>query len=354
MFTRCMHCDAVFRVTLEQLQTSGGRVRCGVCEEVFDAFLRLTALDPNASPATSAGSERPEAVDAGTKGLLEAESSGKARPLPGNGDAHFRNGGNKVAGATGGAASGVNANLKSIDAALLRLTASASDIDYPPDDANVPRLPTASTETSRDSARRLYEESRPDVGQDKGSEHLDLPPALLSAPRTRMARKPLRRGLVAQAAFAAAIVLLLGGILVQAFIFFRGEIAVAWPGSRGAMDRICRVIGCTNPLPRLTDKLVIESSDLQALDPARPNRVVLMANLHNTAASIQAWPTLELTLLDGRENPSATRILEPEEYLPSNLPATAGMPANAEVEIRLQLDTGSLEAVGYRLFLFHR
>jgi predicted Zn finger-like uncharacterized protein len=46
MFTRCTHCEATFRVTLEQLQTSSGQVRCGVCHNVFDAFVALSANDP--------------------------------------------------------------------------------------------------------------------------------------------------------------------------------------------------------------------------------------------------------------------------------------------------------------------
>jgi predicted Zn finger-like uncharacterized protein len=46
MFTRCAHCASVFRVTLEQLQSRGGQVRCGICEQVFDAFPRLSATDP--------------------------------------------------------------------------------------------------------------------------------------------------------------------------------------------------------------------------------------------------------------------------------------------------------------------
>ena len=46
MFTRCAHCESTFRVSLAQLQASGGQVRCGVCLEVFDAFVTLSARDP--------------------------------------------------------------------------------------------------------------------------------------------------------------------------------------------------------------------------------------------------------------------------------------------------------------------
>jgi predicted Zn finger-like uncharacterized protein len=46
MFTRCPHCDTVFRVTPQQLQVSSGQVRCGRCQEVFDAFATLTSRLP--------------------------------------------------------------------------------------------------------------------------------------------------------------------------------------------------------------------------------------------------------------------------------------------------------------------
>jgi predicted Zn finger-like uncharacterized protein len=37
LFTRCPHCDTIFRLTDEALAKAGGRVRCGRCANVFDA-----------------------------------------------------------------------------------------------------------------------------------------------------------------------------------------------------------------------------------------------------------------------------------------------------------------------------
>jgi predicted Zn finger-like uncharacterized protein len=39
--TRCTHCDSRFRVTLEQLDSARGRVRCGQCQQVFNALTHL-------------------------------------------------------------------------------------------------------------------------------------------------------------------------------------------------------------------------------------------------------------------------------------------------------------------------
>jgi predicted Zn finger-like uncharacterized protein len=43
MYTRCPHCETVFRVTTQQLQISSGQVRCGLCTNVFDAFTTLSS-----------------------------------------------------------------------------------------------------------------------------------------------------------------------------------------------------------------------------------------------------------------------------------------------------------------------
>ena len=41
MLTRCPHCQTHFRVTAEQLKIRQGTVRCGACQEVFDALETL-------------------------------------------------------------------------------------------------------------------------------------------------------------------------------------------------------------------------------------------------------------------------------------------------------------------------
>lgn len=49
MYTRCPHCDTHFRVSREQLQASSGQVRCGRCQQPFDAFATLTS-QPSVAP----------------------------------------------------------------------------------------------------------------------------------------------------------------------------------------------------------------------------------------------------------------------------------------------------------------
>jgi predicted Zn finger-like uncharacterized protein len=51
LYTGCPHCRTTFRVTTQQLQSSGGQVRCGSCNQVFDAFATLNAQEPAPVPA---------------------------------------------------------------------------------------------------------------------------------------------------------------------------------------------------------------------------------------------------------------------------------------------------------------
>lgn len=51
MLTRCPRCATTFRVTREQLKARQGRVRCGACQQVFDALDSL--IDAAPAPAAS-------------------------------------------------------------------------------------------------------------------------------------------------------------------------------------------------------------------------------------------------------------------------------------------------------------
>ncbi len=63
--TRCTHCGTIFKVAHEQLTASEGWVRCGRCNEVFNAMPALFDLDTEAPPpraeATQASAPTPRA-----------------------------------------------------------------------------------------------------------------------------------------------------------------------------------------------------------------------------------------------------------------------------------------------------
>jgi hypothetical protein len=141
-------------------------------------------------------------------------------------------------------------------------------------------------------------------------------------------------------------------LCVQLAYVFREPLASSGPSMRAVLERICALAGCTVPLPRRTDVLAIEASDLQA-DPKRPSVIVLSAVLRNRGSVALEYPALELTLTNAQDQAIARRILLPQDYLERSAEIGAGMRAAAELNVRIELDTGELKPSGYRLFLFY-
>ena len=106
------------------------------------------------------------------------------------------------------------------------------------------------------------------------------------------------------------------------------------------------------PLPRKTDLVSIEASDLHP-EPQQKNLLVLAATLKNRAPFVQEYPHLEVTLTDTRDQPMVRRVFAPAEYLAEGANVRAGFAANGDLAVNLWLDTGNVGASGYRLYLFY-
>lgn len=357
MHTRCTHCEAVFRVTLLQLQSSSGRVRCGVCREVFDAFVHLRAADPPPAPV-AAPEPLPQIdlpkVDTPRVDLLQ-EATDLPVDEPGTPEA--------IAETTSppeaeeptpswqipddireSASTALPAETDEF--VIEEITDSAVEgtqrVRSPNDDTPGEAEGWPSDDEADDPSLEALHGA---MDADRSTEPDALTPALaVSAPTVRQRRWPLVTGV------SAALVLLAG----QAVYQFRTPIATALPALRPALESTCALVGCSVPLPRLPDRLVIETSDLRALDPSRPNRVVLATTVRNAAPMAQAYPMLELSLTDARDKLTARKVFSPQEYLDTPPARGAGLGANAEFSVRMQLDIGDVEASGYRVYLFHR
>lgn len=152
--------------------------------------------------------------------------------------------------------------------------------------------------------------------------------------------------------WAAAIAALALVLAVQGLWWFASPVAIALPGLRPALERACGLVGCEVALPQLPDQLFIEGSDLQLLDVARPQEVLLTAQIRNRAAVTQQLPAIELTLIDTANRVVGRRVLRPAEYLEEGRRPQGGIAGNEEISVRLYLNTGDLRAAGYRLYLF--
>lgn len=102
-------------------------------------------------------------------------------------------------------------------------------------------------------------------------------------------------------------------------------------------------------LPRQAELITIESSDLQS----DGEYIVLVAILRNRAPFAQAFPEIELTLTDPREQPVVRRVLRPADYLDPSARIEAGAAPGAEVLARVYIDATKVNASGYRVLVFY-
>jgi hypothetical protein len=146
--------------------------------------------------------------------------------------------------------------------------------------------------------------------------------------------------------YVMVALLLSTALIVQLILHFKTELVQRYPGMRGVYETVTVDV----PLPRNSDLVTIETSDLQS-DNAR-GLLILQATLHNRAQYDQAWPTLELALTDTQDAVLSRRVLSVDDYLPA-ASKSGSFPANAEFAIRLWIEAKELGAAGYRLYVFY-
>lgn len=303
LITRCAHCHTVFRITAEQLQAHGGQVRCGRCMQVFNG---LAALSPDVAIAPAPVVEPPPA---GPAAAVVADPPGAAATPE-------------------AAVPAATAELSSLAEAVIEPLAE------PPEEPQSAAEPEPA-EFAGPMPLHAPEPAPASAGAEENPFLREEPAPPAPAPR---------RVLV-----GAACLLLLIGLAAQVVYFYRGEIAARHGPARAWLAAACAELGCTVELPQRPKSLLIEASDLQSIDPARPDRIQLTATLRNHAPHDVAYPALDLVLTNANDHTLARRIFLPHEYLGSGRDPHAGIAANAELTVRMGLETGNLGAAGFRL-----
>lgn len=150
-------------------------------------------------------------------------------------------------------------------------------------------------------------------------------------------------------------VLALVALVFQAAWWWRTPLATYAPGTRPALETMCRLFGCTVDYVRAPRQLSIESSSVQP-DTSQPGgdlvqRLTLTAVLRNRAAHDQPWPSLELSLTDFSDTVIMRRVVPPEGYL-GQAGVNGAFAAGSEQRIALGISARGAPITGYRLALF--
>lgn len=359
LITQCPSCAAAFRVTPLDLQAHGGDVRCGRCGQIFNGYARLsTVQDPGttAEPLASESEQRSKSAS-GMAEMREATNAPDHAIPKESGITLERRDDSAHEGVTGDVphvqttASAVASAkpLRSEQPVIGNTHSEAPGTREPSikdrETAEITRdspIDTGAVDTSTDREEPVWraKEAAVEAQDDFADENY--------SPRQTAFEKAQSRSKTI--AWSVGNVFLLFFLAAQATYFYRAELAFTVPAAKPYLERYCELLDCTIRLPQRTSSLNIESSDMQS-DTQRPGVITLNATVRNHASYPQAFPLFQLTLIDAKDHPLASRTFLPEGYLGHKVGSSDAIAPNDEIKISLHLDSGNLNAAGYRLSL---
>jgi predicted Zn finger-like uncharacterized protein len=400
--TQCPHCHTTFRVAHDQLKLRAGLVRCGACKQIFNGIENLLrpeelgiagdagaaatsaptpapAVTPPslagapsgaaASPASTDSETPPPSVasapsfDVGKQGMPDRSATGSgtgehtAPPPDTAADAFTPTTTDTASAQHPITTTGTEAQK---DDPLLRMT--LMDIAHVPrkPSADVPADSSPKSDAEDDFVEQAIDDlqarpwrRKPDAAQSEGDALDQADAADYEEPEfVRQARRRETIGRALTIFMGTASALLLGVLIAQAAYVFRNQIAARVPQAQPVLAAACERSGCQVGLPAQIDAVSIESSELQTLAPDS-NTFSLTVLLRNHSTTVQAWPSIELTLNDASEKPLVRRVFMPRDYLTSSKELERGFAASSEQPLKLYFELSQLKAAGYRVYLFY-
>lgn len=317
--TRCTSCGTVFRVVQDQLKVSEGWVRCGRCNEVFNALEGLFDLERDA-PAEWSGPmplARPGQMAAGSHEDLE-EPEYRDPSLVDKIDAQLLSPRRSAFGALAGL---VPAERRHEDFADARF-----DTDQPADSAG--------------------DLSLAGIGEPATTSAVDddeVAPAFV-----REAEKQERwKGSRARTLLASAGGVLVLGLALQVGHHHRDRLTAQWASLRPALVAWCGFVGCAIGAPRRIEEILVESTSLTRAPV--PDAFRLSVVLRNRATMPLAVPWIDLSLTDAAGQLVARRALAPQDFRV----ASTAIEAGSELALQTLMAVGSGRVTGYTVEIFY-
>lgn len=390
--TRCPACNTVFRVVQDQLKVSEGWVRCGRCQEVFNALESLFDLEP---AATAAADAPPPAAEPGAPAPAGPQAPGSPAHLPPPAEA-IETPRASAPGDFVDAAPPAIAASATIEAAPGTVGPSSAEpiapaMSTPALAAPAVAAPAATPETWRpgtadvDADDAADDARAPAVADDTPAARLDArdrhdfadarfnsellaeegivvpddaasrpagdtePPSEATTPefvrRAERHARWSRPGVVVTMVALCGVLLL--GLATQVALHFRDFAAATWPAARPTLEALCEHVGCRIEPVRRIDDIVIESSALTGAPSGDAVRLAVV--LRNRGALPLAVPSIELTLTDVGGQMIARRALSPAEFGAQG----ETLPAASETPLQLVLAVSGRRPSGYTVEPFY-
>jgi predicted Zn finger-like uncharacterized protein len=379
VYTQCLKCETVFKLSAEVLRAASGQVRCGRCGEVFNALARLaedsaafTAGESSLEMETRADSILESAValqvvqalakdheEFGPPGveiaqleILDSDTEDGERSMeftlpPGELDRIFVESKKRAlpaseppsasppsspeaeADAEADAEAETEIDAEAVDVAELAPHPESAVVDFPRDTSRA-RDRVGGLEVPEDVRRDMLAEYEPRIQPERVARHA-APPS---------ARRPLILWL--GAAIVSALLL-----MIQVVHQNREWFVAHAHGPFGAVVRVLYgAMGAPLPQPANLSAYQLRQWGVTG-DPDANGTLRLRASILNTAAQLQPYPLLRVTLADRFGKSIGTRDFEPTEYMgkPTARLLTPGERVDATLQI---LDPGK-NAEGFEI-----
>lgn len=333
LITRCPACRTMFKVVPDQLRISDGWVRCGKCDEIFDAAAHLVPAEIQAGG--TAANDNPDTVPfergPAAAGAFEAAAprttprseAGRSEPAP----------------LTQG---GVDFELEEPQSA---------DV-LPALEPAVPsggQLPDGSAYGVTPADRPRTTALAPEAAAQAPDADPEALAAKLSFMRHAKRRSRWHRPLVR--AFLMVACLLLGlGLALQLLVQERDRIAAIEPGLRPLVDEVCLLLDCKVAPLRQIESVVIDSS---AFSKTKGDVYRLSLTLKNNAPIDLAMPAVELSLTDTLDRALVRRVFRPAELGIRSGVIPAASETQTTLELTIKTNGNSERVAGYRLLAFY-
>jgi hypothetical protein len=332
------------------LKLRAGLVRCGACKQIFNGIENLLPAEdaeqkPEA-PATPQPAPAEPAPPSSSSSAVPAETSEEPSVPAATASAETPSRQDAAVPADPGAP---------IDDPLLRMT--LMDFSYserrPETPVAAEEMPDPLDHAIEDLQQRPWR-SAENESADEESDELDrVEEREYEEPDfVRQGRRRQRLGRIFRLTMAIGLPLLALLLAAQFIYTFRDRIAARYPQAKPLLVQACRPLGCSIGLPAQIDYVSLESSELQTLS-ADNHTFVLALLLLNRNETVEAWPSIELTLNDANDKPMARRVFAPADYLGSAGEAGKGFAPRSEQAVKLYFSMDGAQASGYRAYLFY-
>ncbi|MEO8058343.1 MAG: zinc-ribbon and DUF3426 domain-containing protein [Burkholderiales bacterium] len=320
--TRCTSCGTVFRVVQDQLKVSEGWVRCGRCNEVFNALEGLFDLERETPPEIATAPD--------SRGIANDSNDAEAA---------WNNDG-----------FGAEPDPHLVDKLDTRLFGTR-------------RADSESTPAAHVRARDRHEFSDAQFNPDWVADDDDpsqvgalftaepVEEVALDKPAPEFVRRAQReeswRGSRTRFALSCMSVVLLGCLLLQAAHHFRDLVAARWPTVRPALVAWCELASCRLEAPRRIEDISVENTALARVGVTDSFR--LSVALRNRGPIVLALPSIELSLTDGSGLTVARKALGPRDFRTTS----SLLPAGGETSLQLLVSANNLRVSGYTVEIFY-